>query len=296
MYGALTIVRAMMKQSDRAAGAELHGFSPFTRVEGDTGCGLLIVCDHASNALPEGYGTLGLPRQQLERHIGYDIGAANVTRALALEMNAPAILSGFSRLLIDANRGDDDPTLIMRLSDGAAVPGNADYDAAERERRVSRYYEPYHRAIDEAIDAGIDAGRPPALLSIHTFTDNWRGTPRPWHATILWDRDPRLPVPMLQALRCEAGLVIGENVPYSGELKGDCMYRHATQRGLAHALIEIRQDLVRGEDGQQEWGQRLARIMTPLLQAPGAAAKLNVIEQHGSHTDGAGPERISVQG
>jgi len=274
----------------------LHGFSPFTRVEGDPGCGLLIVCDHASNALPGDYGTLGLPQQQLERHIGYDIGAANVTRDLAQQMNAPAVLSGFSRLLIDANRGDDDPTLIMRLSDGAAVPGNADYDAAERERRIKRYYEPYHRAIDEAIEAGIDTGRPPAVFSIHTFTDNWRGTARPWHATILWDKDPRLPAPMLQALQSEAGLVIGENVPYSGELKGDCMYRHATQRGLAHALIEIRQDLVREEAGQREWARRLARILTLLLQAPGAAAKLNKIEHHGSHSDGNGSERISVKG
>ena len=296
MFDTLTIVRAMMKQADRAPGAELLGFSPFTRVEGNPECGLVIVCDHASNALPGEYGTLGLPQQQLERHIGYDIGAANVTRIVAELMKAPAILSGFSRLLIDANRGDDDPTLIMRLSDGAAVPGNAEYDAAERERRLSCYHEPYHRAIDEVIEASIDTGRPPAILSIHTFTENWRGTPRPWHATILWDKDPRLPVPMLQALQSEAGLVIGENVPYTGELKGDCMYRHATQRGLAHALIEIRQDLVRGEDGQREWGERLARIMTPLLQAPGVAAKLSTIQHHGSHTDGNGSERERIQG
>jgi predicted N-formylglutamate amidohydrolase len=246
----------------------------------------LIVCDHASNDLPGDYGTLGLPQQQLERHIGYDIGAAGVARILAKLMNAPAILSGFSRLLIDANRGDDDPTLIMRLSDGAAVPGNADYDAAERERRIGRYYEPYHQAIDNAIDESLDADRPPVIFSIHTFTENWRGTDRPWHATILWDKDPRLPVPLLHALHGEDGLVIGENVPYTGELKGDCMYRHATTRGLAHALIEIRQDLVRAEDGQREWAQRLAGILTPLLQAPGAAEKFNTIEHFGSHSDG----------
>lgn len=288
MGAGITIVRAMMKQADRAPGVEVRGFTPYTSCEGNPGCGLLIVCDHASNAIPAEYDMLGLPQRQLERHIGYDIGAASVTRILAKLMNAPAILSGFSRLLIDANRGDDDPTLIMRLSDGAAVPGNANYDAAERERRIARYYEPYHQAIGGAIDAGIEAGRPPALFSIHTFTENWRGTPRPWHATILWDKDPRLPMPLLQALKREDALVIGENVPYTGELKGDCLYRHATQRGLAHALIEIRQDLVRGEDGQREWGARLARIMTGLLQASGATAKLNTIEHFGSHTDGTG--------
>jgi predicted N-formylglutamate amidohydrolase len=280
----------MMKQADRAPGSETKVFSPFTRIEGASTCGWLIVCDHASNTLPEEYGTLGLPQGQLERHIGYDIGAAVVTRELARLLGAPALLANFSRLLIDANRGDDDPTLIMRLSDGAVVPGNAEFDEEERALRVSRYYAPYHTAIDDAIDAGIAAGHPPAILSIHTFTENWRGTPRPWHATILWDNDPRLPVPMLEALRAERDLVIGENVPYTGELKGDCLYRHGTQRGLAHALIEIRQDLVREEAGQLEWGQRLARIMAPLLQAPGAPKKMNAIEHYGSRTDGSGAD------
>lgn len=280
----------MMKQTDRTPGSVQKEFSPFTHIEGGSESGWLIVCDHASNELPEEYGTLGLPQAQLDRHIGYDIGAAGVTRELARLLGAPAFLTNFSRLLIDANRGDDDPTMIMRLSDGAVVPGNADFDEEERARRVSRYYAPYHAAIDDAIDAAIAARRPPAIFSIHTFTDNWRGTPRPWHATILWDKDPRLPVPMLEALRAESGLVIGENVPYTGELKGDCLYRHGTQRGLAHALIEIRQDLVREEAGQLEWGQRLARIMEPLLQTLGAPAKLNEIEHHGSHTDGSGSQ------
>ncbi len=284
----------MMKQADRAPGSETKQFSSFTHIEGGAASGWLIVCDHASNALPEEYGTLGLPHEQLERHIGYDIGAAGVTRELARLLGAPALLTNFSRLLIDANRGDDDPTLIMRLSDGVVVPGNAHFDEEERAQRVSRFYAPYHAAIDDAIDAGIAAVRPPALLSIHTFTENWRGTARPWHATILWDKDPRLPVPMLEALRAESDLVIGENVPYTGELKGDCLYRHGTQRGLAHALIEIRQDLVHEEAGQLEWGQRLARIMAPLLQAPGAPEKLNTIEHHGSRTDGSEPELARV--
>ncbi len=280
----------MTKQVDSASRLETKLFSPFTQIEGEGTSGWLIVCDHASNALPQGYGTLGLPQEQLERHIGYDIGAAGVTREVARLLGAPALMTNFSRLLIDANRGADDPTLIMRLSDGAVVPGNADFDEAERTKRVNRFYVPYHAAIDEVIDRAIGAGRPPAILSIHTFTENWRGTPRPWHATILWDKDPRLPVPMLEALRAEEGLVIGENVPYTGELKGDCLHRHGTQRGLAHALIEIRQDLVREEAGQLEWAQRLARIMEPLLQVPGAPAKLNAIEHHGSNTDVNGSE------
>ena len=279
-------MRAMMKQADRAPGAQRSPFSPCTRLEGDTACGLLIVCDHASYALPGDYGTLGLAGAQLKRHIGYDIGAGEVTRQTARLLDAPAILASFSRLLIDTNRSEDDPTLIMRLSDGAVVPGNADYDEAERRRRVNNFYAPYHAAIDAAIDMGITAGHPPAILSIHTFTDNWRGIPRPWHAGILWDKDPRLAVPLLAALRAEPGLVIGENVPYTGQLEGDCLYRHGTQRGLAHALIEIRQDLVREPAGQLEWAERLARIMGALLDADKDRAPLNAVRHYGSNTPG----------
>ena len=275
----------MMKQADRATGSGAEVFPSYTHMKGEDTCGWLVVCDHASNALPEKYGTLGLPQEQLERHIGYDIGAAGVTRELARQLGATALLANFSRLLIDTNRGEDDPTLIMRLSDGTVVPGNADAGEQERSRRIDRFYAPYHKAIDNVIDGEIAAGRPPALLSIHTFTESWRGIPRPWHATLLWDRDPRLPVPMLEALRAEPDLVIGENVPYTGELKGDCLYRHGTQRGLAHALIEIRQDLVREKEGQLEWAGRLARIMTALLPGPEPHATLNAVRHYGSNTD-----------
>lgn len=275
----------MTKQADRASGSDISTFDPYTRIEGDTACGWLIVCDHASNALPKEYGTLGLPPQQLERHIGYDIGAAGVTRELARITGAPALLTNFSRILIDPNRGEDDPTLIMQISDGAVVPGNAELDEAERACRVANYYAPYHQAIDDAIDKGIAASRPPALLSIHTFTEKWRGAPRPWHAGILWDKDPRLPVPLIRALQSESELVVGENVPYTGELKGDCLYRHGTRRGLAHALIEIRQDLVREETGQHEWAHRLARIMGGLFAEAGPQSELNAVCHYGSNTD-----------
>lgn len=278
----------MMRQADRAPGSGATLFDSCTRIEGDSACGWLIVCDHASNALPEEYGTLGLPPQQLERHIGYDIGAAGVTKELARITGAPALLANFSRILIDPNRGEDDPTLIMRLSDGAVVPGNADIGEAERARRIARYYAPYHQAIDDTIDAGIAAGRPPAILSIHTFTEKWRGAPRPWHAGVLWDKDPRLPVPLIRALQAEDGLVVGENVPYTGELKGDCLYRHGTQRGLAHALVEIRQDLVREETGQHEWAHRLARIMGGLFAEAGTQPDLNAVCHYGSNTDMSG--------
>jgi predicted N-formylglutamate amidohydrolase len=262
---------------------------PFVRLTGDAGRGYLILCDHASNALPPSYGTLGLPLEQLERHIGYDIGAAGVTKRLAALLGVPAVLSGYSRLLIDPNRGTDDPTLIMRLSDGAIVPGNAGIDQTEVARRIARYYAPYHTAIDAAIDVAVATGRPPALVSVHSFTPAWKSVPRPWHVTVLWDRDPRLALPLVEALRRESGLVVGENEPYSGKLKGDCLYRHGTHRGLAHALIEIRQDLIRDASGQAEWAERLARVLGELGQSDEVAATLNTIDYYGSQTDSEGP-------
>lgn len=253
----------------------------FVIVPGRVDTGLVLICDHAGNAFPPGYGTLGLPADQLQRHIAYDIGAAAVTRAVATALGAPAVLTRFSRLLIDPNRGADDPTLIMRLSDGAVVPGNRNLDGAERALRSRLYYEPYHRAIDAVIDRCLKAQAPPALLSIHSFTESWKGVPRPWHVGILWDKDPRLAVPLLRAFETEGGLIVGNNEPYSGALEGDCMWQHGTMRGLAHAIIEIRQDLIRTPEGQDAWARRIIDIIEKLRGR--ADLHLDAVEQYGSH-------------
>jgi predicted N-formylglutamate amidohydrolase len=237
-------------------------------VAGAPESGILILCDHASNALPDDYGDLGLPPSQFERHIAYDIGAAAVTRSLARRLGAPAILTRFSRLLIDPNRGRDDPTLVMRLSDGAVIPGNATVDLAETLRRIERFYDPYDAAITRAIESALAAGHPPVLVTVHSFTPVWRGWPRPWHVGILWDADDRFARPLLDGLRAEKGLVVGDNEPYDGALSGDTVDRHGTVRGLANALIEIRQDLIATEAGAEEWAERFARLLAPLAARP----------------------------
>ena len=257
------------------AAAPEGGEAPFTAVAGDAAGGLLLLCDHASNRVPDEYAGLGLPASEFVRHIAYDPGAALVTRHLARRLSAPAVLSNFSRLLIDANRGDDDPTLIMRLSDGAVVPGNASVDDGERARRIRLFHAPYHAAIEAAIDRALVLGRPPALVSIHSFTAVWRGRTRPWHAGILWDRDPRLAVPLLEALRADASLVVGDNEPYSGVLPNDTMWRHGSARGLAYVLIEIRQDLIGDDAGAIAWAGRLA----PILAALNARAEVHRIAE-----------------
>jgi predicted N-formylglutamate amidohydrolase len=254
--------------ADPAPGRPEAGEPVLEQVPGRAGSPYLILCDHASAHVPAEYGTLGLAVSEFDRHIAYDIGAREVTLGLADRLGAPALLSRFSRLLIDPNRGMDDPTLVMRIADGAIVPANARADQAEITRRIQRFHGPYHAAIDAAIDRAIAAGRPPALVAIHSFTPRFKSQARPWHATVLWDSDPRLPRPLLEALRGEGGLIVGENVPYSGRLHGDTLYRHGTCRGLAHALLEIRQDIVATPAGAAEWADRLARILDRLAALP----------------------------
>jgi predicted N-formylglutamate amidohydrolase len=234
---------------------------------GRADAGLILLCDHAGNAIPPAYGSLGLPAEQLARHIAYDIGAAEVTHRLAVSLGVPAVMTRYSRLLIDPNRGADDPTLIMRLSDGAVVPGNKRLDDRERERRRRLYYDPYHRAIDSIIDQCLASGTSPMLLSIHSFTESWKEKPRPWHVGVLWDRDRRLAKPLLEGFYAEGDLIVGDNEPYSGQLVGDCLWQHATCRGLINALIEIRQDLIRDAMGQEAWAQRLARLVGRIVRA-----------------------------
>ncbi|MFD0915465.1 N-formylglutamate amidohydrolase [Pseudahrensia aquimaris] len=255
---------------------------PYETIEGDPSSGIVLLCDHARNTLPEEYGSLGLPAEEFERHIAYDIGVEALTHALAKRLGCPAVHSCFSRLLIDPNRGEDDPTIVMRLSDGTVVPGNHPITTEEIRGRIERFHAPYHRAIDDQLDACIEAGRNPLVLSIHSFTPVWRGAKRPWHGAILWDSDPRLNRFMIDGLRAHGNLIIGDNEPYDGALKNDTMYRHCTQRGLAHSLIEVRQDLIADEAGVQRW----ADIIAPLLELANMRPEMHEIVYYGSRTDG----------
>lgn len=234
-------------------------------VAGSPASRLVLLCDHASNRMPPGYGSLGLPPEQFERHIAYDIGARELTLGLAARLNAHAVLSCFSRLLIDPNRGMDDPTLIMRISDGAAVPGNREVDEAERQRRIGLFHAPYHAAIAETIEQVRANGHVPLLVSIHSFTPVWRGWPRPWQVGILWDRDEAVARAMIRGFLAQGDLVVGDNEPYHGALEGDTLNVHGTKPGLPHALIEVRQDLIACKTGVDDWVDRVAKVIEPIM-------------------------------
>ena len=227
---------------------------------------LIFLCDHASNALPPGLSGLGLCADAFASHIAYDIGAAYLTRDLARRFAAPAYLGRWSRLLVDLNRGGDDPTVVMKLSDGRIVPGNRDADVTDR---IARYHAPYHAAIAVRIEAALAQGIVPVLISMHSFTPVWRGNPRPWHVGVLWDQDDRLPRALMRRLAREADLVVGDNEPYSGALENDTLYRHGTMRGLPHVLIEMRQDLLGASASCAAWGERMQGILKDALHAMG---------------------------
>jgi predicted N-formylglutamate amidohydrolase len=213
---------------------------------------------------------LGLSEADFARHIAYDIGAAELTRAVAGLWQAPALLACWSRLVVDLNRGSDDPTVVMKLSDGRVIPGNRDLDRNGVEDRILRFHAPYHAAIATKIRDAASAGIVPILVSMHSFTPLWRGHERPWHIGVLWDRDGRLALPLLERLRREPDITVGDNEPYSGELENDTLYRHGTMNGLPHVLIEVRQDLIADNAGVERWAARLKQILGDAIEAMGA--------------------------
>ncbi|MGP0058127.1 MAG: N-formylglutamate amidohydrolase [Beijerinckiaceae bacterium] len=247
--------------------AEYSSTEPVETIEGGLEAGVVLICDHAANRLPAAYQGLGLSRADLTRHIAWDIGAAEVTRRLAARLAAPAVLTRFSRLLIDANRGPDDPTLVMRLSDGRIIPGNARIDAAEIAKRCRLYWQPYRKAIAAQIEAMTVRGRVPAILSVHSFTPAWKDAKRPWQVGILWDSDARLARPLIEALTA-AGLQVGDNEPYDGALEGDTLDAEVTRRGLAGCLLEIRQDLIAETHQAIALADHLAELLAPILSRP----------------------------
>jgi predicted N-formylglutamate amidohydrolase len=239
------------------------------------------MADHAGRALPDEYGTLGLPPSEFDRHIAYDIGIEPLTRALAAMLGAPAVMANFSRLLIDANRGEDDPTMIRQLYDGTVIKANYPMSEAEREKRLEDFYRPYHDAVGSVIaSVAQQTGKAPFIVSLHSFTPTMQGRQRPWHVGILWDMDDRAPKPMIDMLSADDSIVVGDNEPYDGALRGDTMYRHAIVNGYAHALIEVRQDLISDERGVASWAERLH----PIIEALNGRPDMHLVKQYGSRT------------
>jgi predicted N-formylglutamate amidohydrolase len=223
---------------------------------------VLLICEHASNHLPARYGTLGLGPAELESHIAWDPGALGVAQGLSRLLDAPLIHATVSRLVLDLNREPSAPDSIWTLSERTTIPGNLDLDDAERETRVREVYDAFHDAVDAFADAREAAGQLRAVVSIHSFTPVYRDVPRPWHIGLIYNRDERYARSVEAGLAGDPALIVGMNEPYSpADRVFHTLERHAERRGLAPLMIEIRNDLIRTQDGQASWANRLAPLL-----------------------------------
>jgi predicted N-formylglutamate amidohydrolase len=230
---------------------------------------VVLLCEHASNFIPARYARLGLTEADLERHIAYDIGAAAVARHLAARLDAPLLLSGYSRLLIDCNRSLDAPTSIPVRSEDTEIPGNIGLTAAEREERDALFFRPFRERAAALLEARLRAGQPIVLIGMHSFTPVFHGIARPWHAGVLWRRARRLAEALLAGLRADPALVVGDNEPYRVTLTGDYTVPWLGEaRGIPTALFEVRQDLIADASGAAAWGERLAGVLAPIAADP----------------------------
>jgi predicted N-formylglutamate amidohydrolase len=228
---------------------------------------IVLLCEHASNHMPAEYGRLGLDASHLQRHIAWDIGAAEVTRLLSASLDAPAFLSGYSRLLIDLNRPLGTQGSIPMLSEDTDIPGNVGVDATERTRRAEIMFSPFHDRVATHLDRRVAEGRPTRIVTIHSFTPVFLGVARPWHAGVLHDHASDLAEAILSGLRSDTALNVAANVPYV--ISRDADYAvpiHGDDRGIPAVLVEIRQDLLSTRSGIEEWADRLAAAL-PAQQA-----------------------------
>jgi predicted N-formylglutamate amidohydrolase len=241
---------------------------PFYRLEGSNAADALVICDHASAAIPARYGDLGLGEAERSDHIAWDKGAALVALGLARRLGCPAILSGVSRLVIDCNRQPGDPSSIPASTCGIVVPGNGAVDDAEAQDRATTWFWPYHQQIGDELARLFRRGPVPAMVSVHSFTASMNGAVRPWHVGILSNRDRRIADPVLAGLALCSGLVVGDNEPYSGREINYTLDTHAGAAGLPHVSFEIRQDLLGHKAACEEWAATLAEVLAPILADP----------------------------
>jgi predicted N-formylglutamate amidohydrolase len=229
---------------------------------------LVLLCDHAAREVPRALGDMGVARDEWDRHIAWDIGALDVAQHLARRFGCALIESRYSRLVLDCNRRIDDPGLCPAIADGTAIPANQALTPAARDRRVAELHVPYHAAIRASLAQIRAQGQVPIVVSMHSCTPVFKGNARPWHIGVLWRADPRLPVPLMAALKKRGDLEVGDNQPYDArDGHGFTMREHCEQAGYPHALIEIRQDLIDTAAGAAKWAAIFGDALAPLLDA-----------------------------
>ena len=249
---------------------------PFQVVNADGSAPFLLVCDHASRAIPHAMKQLGVADWVLERHVARDIGARALTLALSERFDAPAVLAGYSRLVVDLNRQLHDSSAFIKVSDGIAIPGNIEMDERERTERIQSFFDPYHAAVDEALARFTQRGHVPGLLSIHTCTPVYNRVVRRWHVGVMWDKDPRIARPLLENLARVPDVCVGDNEPYSGAHPNDfTIDHHAESNGFPCVGVEVRQDLVDTPEGAAHWAGVLGDAFDSVMADKALYSRLN---------------------
>jgi predicted N-formylglutamate amidohydrolase len=245
--------------ADEPAPVTVHnenGLSPF-----------LIVADHGGNVIPRALRGLGVSEADRQRHIAWDIGIAAACRLVADALDATLIQQNYSRLVIDCNRPPGGETSMPEISEATPVPGNIGLSEGGKAARVREIFRPYHDRIESELDRRRQAGRQSALIALHSFTPVFMGESRPWHAGVLYNRDPRFAHLLMALLKLEEGIVVGDNEPYDVNDATDYTIPvHGERRGLHHVAIEIRQDLIAGDEGRRTWAALLARLLPRAYQ------------------------------
>jgi predicted N-formylglutamate amidohydrolase len=255
--------------------------APFVVLQEQGRAPAVIVCDHASRAFPRALDRLGIPELPSWQHIAWDIGAGELARGLAYALDAPAVLAGYSRLVVDCNRSPDDVEAFRKESDGWTIPGNQALTEPDRRLRLATFFDPYHESIEALLGGFRRAGRVPLVVAVHSFSPTLAGQVRPWHAGVLWDHDEANARRLLDSLRRQPGLVVGDNEPYSGKHPANyTIDHHAKAHGLPHLCIEVRQDLLSSPAGIERWVRLLARIVGELMTDPDSLRPLAKVAPH----------------
>jgi predicted N-formylglutamate amidohydrolase len=235
---------------------------PVEWINSTGGSPIFLTCEHAGRSVPAALGDLGIPTEEMERHIAYDVGAEGVARGLAERLDAALILQRYSRLVIDCNRPLEAKDCIVTQSDGTVVPANADVSNPERARRYVEIHQPLHEAIAVALDQRQASGKPLLLVSVHSFTPVMRATGdvRDFELGLLYNRDARLAERLAETFRAaNPDVTVRLNAPYHVDDVSDFTVPvHGERRGIPHVLLEVRNDLINDARGQQEWADRLA--------------------------------------
>ncbi len=227
---------------------------------------VLFVSDHSGRAIPEHMRQLGLADWVMDKHVAWDIGSGDVARLLAERFDATLISASYSRLVIDTNRPPEDSTLCITLSEGIAIPGNMGLDDTAIAARKAAFFDPYHAAIEARLAEIAQRDVAPAIIAIHSCTPVYDQVVRPWHVGVLWDKDPRIAVPLLEHLDALPEVNVGDNEPYSGKDPHDYTMDHHGEGGrLPHVSIEVRQDLIDTPEGAAEWAGVLGDALEGIL-------------------------------